>query len=348
MSSTLPPTLPLALWLLIPAAFVGFVQPAGADTATPQTLERKSDFLRGVTVSCPGYGRIWGSQAMVDTLEQLDDLGVEWVSIHPYAGVRRDGSVHFQPAAETGYLPRAVEHARAAGLELFWKPHLAYWGSFEWRGTISFGNDEARWRHFFDQYRAFIVDQARFAEASGVELFSVGLEYEETTGREAEWRRIIADVRKVYTGQITYSANWDRLDHVPFWDALDLISVQAYFPLSHVDHPSRQDIEGGWEAPLATLRTLSERHGKPVLFAEIGYDISPDAAREPWQRNSRDTAANRALQERLMHVALERIEREPFIAGMFWWKWIPGSRGRGDFALRPREIQDVLRQAWGD
>ncbi len=309
---------------------------------------RDEPFLRGMTVSCPGYGRIWGSPAMEDSLRELSELGVDWVSIHPYAGVRRDGSIRFTPAAETGYLERAAGFARRQGIELLWKPHLAYWGSFDWRGDIAFGDDEAAWRRFFDDYRRFIVDQARFAERWRMPLFTVGLEYEKTTHREAEWRRIIAEVRRVYSGQMTYSANWSDLDRVNFWDALDLISVQAYFPLSHEPYPSTDAIRRGWDGPLEQLRKLSERYDKPVLFAEIGYDIAAGAAREPWRGERDDTPENRALQRRLMEVALERLEREPYIAGMFWWKWMPGSRYRGDFAMRHPAVMEVVRQAWGE
>lgn len=317
---------------------------AQPEIAPPTTVR---PFLRGMTVSCPGYGRIWGSSAMDTALAELSELGVTWVSIHPYAGVRRDGSIQYQPAIRTDYLRRAVEIADRHGIELFWKPHLAYWGSFEWRGSIEFGDDTAKWRRFFDHYREFIVDQARFAEAHGVPLFAVGLEYEATTGHEAEWRRIIAAVRQVYGGKITYSANWDRLDDVPFWDAVDWIGVQAYFPLSRDDNPSRQAIERGWQGPLNTLKTLSERYDKPILLAEIGYDTSAEAARQPWLTQSRNTAGNRALRLRLMEVALSTLEGQDFIAGMFWWKWIPGQRSYRDFAMQPPEVREVLRRSWG-
>ncbi len=318
-----------------------------ADSAEPAPPEERT-FLRGMTVSCPMYGQIWGSPAMARSLDELAEIGVRWVAIHPYAGVRRDGSIRWRPAADTGYLERAVEIARRAGIELFWKPHLAYWGSFEWRGEIEFGDDETRWRRFFEGYRRFIVDQARFAERSGISLFSVGVELEQTTGHEAEWRRILAEVRRVYSGRITYAANWDRLDAVPFWDALDLIGVQAYFPLSHAPQPDAADLHRGWDRTLAELRRSAAAHRKPVLFAEIGYNASPDAAREPWSYRSRDTAQSRALQRLLVEVALERAEAEPLIHGMFWWKWIPGQRGRYDFAMQPADLRETLRRAWRD
>lgn len=348
LATVLPALLPAALLAILLAALVGpaLGHSVAAEEASQEQPPADPPFLRGMTVSCPGYGQIWGSPSMDRSLEELADLGVEWVSIHPYAGVRRDGSIRFQPAAATGYLQRAVDIAKGRQIQLFWKPHLAYWGSFDWRGSIEFGDDTAAWRRFFDQYRDFIVDQARFAEAAGITLFSVGLEYQGTTSQEAEWRRIIAEVRRVYSGRITYAANWDHLEQIPFWDAVDWIAVQAYFPISQEDNPSREALVQGWREPLRRMEALAERYGKPVLLAEIGYDTSAEAARQPWLSQSRDTVENRHLRLRLMEVALETLESKDFISGMFWWKWIPDQRGYRDFAMQSPDVRQVLRRAW--
>ena len=315
---------------------------SGVASAPPPTA-----FMKGVVVSCPGYGRVWGSQAMVDTIRKLRPMGVTWVQIHPYAGVRRDGTIRWQPADSTGYLPRAAEIAKREGIKLFWKPHLAYWGSFEWRGSIKF-EEPQQWRRFFDGYRAFIVDQARFAQKHEIPLFSIGLEYFHTLRYEAEWRRIIKEVRQVYRGQITYAANWDRIQSVPFWDAVDLIGVQAYFPLSAKKKPSLDELRAGWNRHIDTLNRLSAKHEKPYLFAEIGYSRSVKAAREPWApaTDSSDDAV--AVRTHLMEAALTRLSREPQLRGMFWWKWVPraGFNDR-DFAMQAPEATALLRRYWG-
>ncbi len=307
------------------------------------------DFLRGVVVSCPKWGPIWGSPEMARSLAELKSLGVEWVAIHPYGWLRKSGEVRFRPARELDFLDRAVELAATAGLRLFWKPHLGYWGSFDWRGDIAFGTDSEAWRRFFDGYRAFIVDQASFAESAGVEILAVGVEYERTTAHESDWRRIIGAVREVYRGKITYVANWDSLEKVPFWDAVDLIGVHAYFPLTAEANPERQEVKRGWQHHLARLRELSAKHnGKRILFAEIGYNRSSEAARQPWSPVIEDRPATRELRRRLMEVALERIEAEPTIAGMFWWKWIPGpSHYDRDFSMRDPEARAALSHYWG-
>ncbi|MEM9290373.1 MAG: hypothetical protein AAGD01_01680 [Acidobacteriota bacterium] len=300
-----------------------------------------------MTVTCPTWGPIWGSQHMATSLAHLDELGVEWVSIHPYAGINRQGKIQFRPTAELGFLDRAAEMIQQREMHFFLKPHLAYWGSFEWRGEIEFEKEED-WRRFFTGYRAFIVDQARFAQRQGVPLFAVGTELEATTHREAEWREIIAAVRQVYDGSLIYAANWDRLDRVPFWDAVDAIGVQAYYPLSEDEVPDRCAVEKGWKRPLAQLAALSRRFGdKPVIFTEIGYNRAPEAAREPWSYRVQSTAESRELRRVLMDVALERLEGDPVVRGVFWWKWMPGpSAGKSNFSMRDSEAIDALRQHW--
>ncbi len=332
--------LPALLW----TAFAAEAIPQRATAATV-----RSDFMRGVIVSCPRFGQVWGSPDMTESVGELAELGVEWISIHPYGSVRRSGEVQSWKAAETGYLDRAVKIVRAGGMKLFWKPHLAYWGSFEWRGAIDFGDDQAAWRSFFEGYETYIVDQASFAQAAGAELFAVGVELEQTTRFADEWRRIIARVRSVYKGRITYAANWDSLERVPFWDAVDVIGVHAYFPLAGSDDPSVEEIRRGWDTPLATLEALSRAQGgKPVVLAEIGYNRSRDAARSPWEYRMEDSPESRALRRRLMDVALERIEAAPHVEGMFWWKWIPGDfRYDRDFSMRNPEAREALAESWG-
>lgn len=305
-------------------------------------------FLRGMTITCPRGGQIWGTETMREALREVKALGVDSVAIHPYARIERDGTVRFRPAADTDFLPRAVTIAREEGVSLFWKPHLAYWGNFGWRGEIRFEREED-WQRFFHDYRLFILDQAAFAARSGVPLFAVGVELEETTHREADWRSLVAEVRRVYPGRITYAANWDRVTAVPFWDALDLVGVQAYFPLSDAEGPSDAELAAGWERELHSLGELSHSLGdKPVLFTEIGYNRSPVAARTPWDYRVEDNPASRALRTRLLDTAITRAEATPFVEGMYWWKWMPGGTiGRSNFSMRDEEAQQVLRQRWG-
>ena len=300
------------------------------------------DFMKGMTVSCPGYGKIWGSPSMATATREIKSLGVDWIAIHPYGSVKRDGSVRFQNPLHTEYMQRAVSITRKEKLKVFWKPHLAYWGSFKWRGEIDFGSDQAAWSRFFREYEAFIVAHARFAEQKKIPLFSVGLEYERTLHHEQAWRRIIQAVRKVYSGQITYATNWDSFERVPFWDAVDLIGVQGYFPISP------ENLDGSWNKILEQVTRVSKKNGqRKVLFTEIGYPRSKDAASKPWQAAVDSSPQAIELRSRLMEVAIRRL-RHPLVAGAFWWKWIPGRAfWDRDFSMKDPEARAILGKTWG-
>ena len=77
------------------------------------------------------------------------------------------------------------------------------------------------------------------AEAEKAEIFCVGLEFSHAQKYEERWRKIIAAVRAVYRGKVTYGANWNDYAEVKFWDALDYIGVLAYFPLTKNDKSKR-------------------------------------------------------------------------------------------------------------
>ena len=124
--------------------------------------------------------------------------------------------------------------------------------------------------------------------------------------------------------------------------------MHAYYPLADGDSPDAETLRRGWDGPLASLQQLADAQGgKPVVFAEIGYNRSPDAARRPWEYEMRDSPESRALRQRLIEVALARLEAEPLVEGIFWWKWIPGdNRFDRDFSMRDSEAREALGRYW--
>lgn len=307
--------------------------------------------VRGVTVSCPTWGWEWGSDEMVATLDVLSGLGVEWISIHPYARIHGDGRVTYRsldPGAPPEWLARPVREAHARGMKVMIKPHLAYWGSgFSWRGAIAF-DDPAAHATFFSDYAAWILALA--LASAGADAFVVGTELDRLTGDGPRWRQIVAQVRAVFPGRLTYAANWDAFEQVSFWDVLDTVGVQAYFPIV-ADLPAVQItasvLDEGWTPWLARLRAVAERTGKPVVFTELGYDCSPEAARTPWDPSSGDRVLGERVQELALDAAFRAMEREPAVVGAFLWKWFPGEMAHGDFRMSEPRLQERIRDAWG-
>ena len=316
----------------------------GGTCAAPQPAHA---FIEGMVVSCPMNGEIWGSPAMQASVAELADLGVEWIQIHPYARIRTDGTVEFHDPRTRESLRRGLAYIRKGGLQTFLKPHLAYWGAFSWRGAIRFASD-AEWARFFDGYQRWIVAHAELAQEFGVPALSIGTELDATLDHADEWRAIIAAVRAVYDGHITYAANWDRVTRVPFWDAVDAIGVQAYFPVGPAD-AARDVIVEGWRAPLAVLGGLAKGLDKPVVFTEVGYALSRDAPREPWVPKVDRSAEASEVRARLTEVILNEMPKHDFIAGVFFWKWIPGRTWfQNDFSMRDPAMRSLIAHAWSE
>ena len=325
--------------------------PGAAGTTTAATVPDPYATVRGITVSCPGAGREWGSDDMVRTLGILRELGVNWVAIHPYGGIDEDGTVGDSRMDrlwdDPAWLTRAIEEAHRQGIKIMITPHLAYWGTrFRYRGDIAF-TDDTSWQRFFDTYDAFIVRAARLAKDA--DAFVVGNELDATIGHDAAWRRVIADVRREFHGPVSYAAGWDKYAQVPFWDALDAIAVQGYFPL--VDHegiPTDAELEQAWARIVTTLDAFARAKGKPLVLGELGYNRSLDAAVRPWAyRQDADPRAE-TLQTRCLDVALRAVAKDgDAVVGAFLWKWFPGEVSRGNFLASTPAMRRVIAKNWG-
>lgn len=300
-----------------------------------------------MTVSCPTWGWEWGTDAMVETMAELKALGVNWIAIHPYARIDNDGTVSARgqdPAAPPAWITRPIAEAHALGMSILMKPHLAYWGSrFDWRGAIQFPDRAANAR-FWATYPAWIESVA--AIAKDADAFVVGTELDLLLEAEAGWRDVIARVRSRTPAHLTYAANWDAYARVPFWDALDAVGVQAYFPVVPSEVPLSDDaLRAGWARILDEVSDVAAAAGKSVVFTELGYNESSRAAQEPWSYHQGGPQAAE-LQARCLDAALQAIDGHPAVVGAFLWKWFPGTRQSGDFRLSAEHTRAVIRARW--
>jgi len=303
-----------------------------------------------VTVSCQTWGREWETPEMAASLDELKSLGVNSIAIHPYAQVREDGHVVSgrRSGTSTTHISTPLRWAHERGLSVMLIPHLAYWGTkFSWRGEINFATAD-EWDRFFLDYETWIVQMATIAEAGQAEIFCVGLEFSYAEKHDERWRKIIAAVRQVYHGKITYGANWNEYENVKFWDAVDYIGVLAYFPLTKTPNPGGAEIAAAWEKKCAELAEFSKRNGgKQLIFTEIGYNESARAAAEPWAFKTGGEHAVE-IQARCMEVALDLGGRHPFLAGMYWWKWFPEVPHHEveNYRLQTEAIKALIAKHW--
>lgn len=322
-------------------------------SATPSPMP--PTVVRGMTISCQTYGPEWGTDGFAEELDELKAMGVNWIAIHPYARISANGQVgsRLDPKRPPRWLTRPIEEAHARGMSIMIKPHLAYWGSpFSWRGEIDFDDPVARAR-FFASYTRWITDVAEVT--AGADAFVVGTELDKLVEHEASWRAVIAAIRARTSARLTYAANWTDYQRVPLWDALDAVGVQAYFPLvpeARAGEPVTDEVLlTGWRRVLAELRSVHQRTGKPVVFTELGYSMTPVAATKPWAHErpgflGQQAAA--ALQRRCLEVALKMLDEErDWLRGAFLWKWFVGAAPGEDFMVDAPHLLPVLSERWG-
>ena len=140
------------------------------------------------------------------------------------------------------------------------------------RADIGFETEEA-WAAWEAQYHTFLMHYAHLAGEIDAAMLVVGTELANAARtRPAFWRRLIADVRAVYGGALTYAANWwEEYEDIAFWDALDYIGVQGYFELSKEDDPTLAMLREGWRPYKETMQRLSEQTAGQTR-ADIGFE----------------------------------------------------------------------------
>lgn len=94
------------------------------------------------------------------------------------------------------------------------------------------------WERWWWSYRRFALHYARFAATRKIPMLAVGSALRGSEDQAARWRALIADVRKIYKGKLTYVASSDAFEQVGFWDALDTIGLQLGQDASPPEEPA--------------------------------------------------------------------------------------------------------------
>jgi hypothetical protein len=319
--------------------------------------------IRGLTVgpieSSLHPGRGYGSPACARTMTDARRLGATWVSLTPFGRVLDlkptgiDKTFEAPFAENRRAVTRAIAQAHAQGLRVFLVPHL-WVESGDWRGEIDPGTDEG-WKRWAESYRRFLLTWAKVAEAEHVEMFSIGVELRSfaTTTRGPLLSGIVADVRRAYHGLLTYAANWDDvLDTVVLGD-LDVIGLNAFFPLSLEEGADMPKLRQGARDIADRMRVLAETWHKPVLFTEMGYTTRKDAAIKPWlwPDSMNGVVIDQGAQADGYEALLAPLLDAPWFAGFFVWRVYSdpndmSQEAEWGFSPRGKRAELVVRDAF--
>jgi len=284
---------------------------------------------------------------------EVKDLHVKWVSAIPYAFIRPEQpEVRFQYAGKwwgesVEGTAACIRMAHNAGLNVMLKPHVWVAGQ-GWAGDFEPRN-EADWKLWEESNRTYILTYAHMADSMNVALFCIGTEYRKTTAQRPDyWRKLIREVREIYDGPITYAANWDEYQHISFWDELDYVGVDAYFPLSRKARPTIEELTQGWEKELAQLEALSTQLNKPILFTEYGYKSIEYTNSGHWNYREDTVATSMEAQATAYEALFRSAWHKEWMAGGFFWKWHFPNRMRhrdrsADYTPQGKMAEEVIR-----
>lgn len=244
-----------------------------------------------------------------------------------------------------------IKTLRKDNISIMIKPHIWLWHG-EFTGALKMETED-HWKQLEASYSSFILEYAELAEEVNVEVFCIGTELEAfVKNRPAYWSQLIKDIRTIYKGKLTYAANWDEFWRTPFWDELDYIGIDAYFPVSDMQTPTIEDCIRGWEKHKQGLKEFSEKLDRPILFTEYGYRSVDYTGKEPWRYDRSMTSVNLEAQNNTTQALFNAVWNEDWFAGGYLWKWFVeddkvGGVKDNQFTPQNKPVEELIKLHYG-
>ncbi|CAL2103978.1 Beta-1,4-mannanase lipoprotein precursor, family GH113 [Tenacibaculum sp. 190130A14a] len=288
-------------------------------------------------------------------IEPVKKVSANYVALMPFGFIRDISSpkvnynAKWQWFGETNDgLKQYAKELKKESFKVMVKPQI--WVSRGiYTGKIEMTSEED-WRTLEKSYEKFILGFAQTAKDINAEIFCIGTELEKfVEKRPAFWQELIQKIRKVYTGKLTYAANWDEFKRTPFWKDLDFIGIDAYFPLSKKHSPSVEEFEEGWKKHKQEIVRVREEVNKPVLFTEYGYRSVHFTGKEPWDSNRVNGQVNLENQKNALQAIYNQFWKEDWFAGGFLWKWFinyheVGGVDNNRFTPQNKPAEKIIKQ----
>lgn len=335
--------------------------PPGARGFRDQALEPVRGMTIGPIESELQPGRGYGSAAFDQTLAEVQRMGGNWISLTVFArvwdlrgtGVALDFEMPHAKVREN--VKRSVEMAHRRGLRVLLVPHL-WVENGAWRAEIAPEGKE-RVARFDENYARFSLAWAEVAEESGVDLFAAGVELRSwvTTARAPSFVKLLGEIRTKYSGLLTYASNWDDAEDTVIWGHVDVIGINAFYPLHWEDDATFAQVEAGGHRVAEQVATLARRFERPVVFTEFGYTTRKNTAIKPWlwPEQLGKVEVDQVDQARAYSALLGAMRHVPGFMGAFVWRMyadVADMSQEAEWGFSPwgKQSEVVLRQAFRD
>ena len=308
--------------------------------------QRHKQFIHGVSFVAPPQ------PYKVSTFQEMKDVGINSIAVIPYGFMKLDEpTVHYDPNGKQWWGERpegiieTIKDAHNLDIKVMLKPSVYMWQS--WTGNAEF-IDKEEIKIWIDSYTKYVLQFAKIADSLSVDLFCIGNEFKKMAISQPKlWRKLINEIRVIYNGPLTYASNWDEYESIEFWDDLDFVGINAYFPLSDELHPSEETLLLAWRKKAENIEKLHLKFNKPILFTEYGYMSVDQATHETWMlEKDRDSLKeNQKLQADAYEALFKTFYNKPYWHGGFMWKWYPYEGRRSASRIRDYTPQGKLGEA---
>lgn len=280
-------------------------------------------------------------------LNQISSVGAEWVQINPtwyQTDAQASEIFRTEQTASDSSVERVISLAKNVGLKVLLKPHVDLTDSTSRHGILP--ADRPAW---FASYGAFIEHYSDMAARLGVDQFAVGTELSEVSGDREAWLGVVSAVRTRYAGPVLYAANFDEYRTVAFWDAVDLIGIDAYWELADQPTTDVAELREAWRPVRDELQEFAAQTGRRILFSEAGYTSQLGTTTAPFSPMV-SGIPDEAEQEAAYQALFETFHDEPWWAGVFWWYWaVPlDDNANGPLSYTPdgKAAEEAVRRWW--
>lgn len=270
---------------------------------------------------------LWGEikdKWLENTLRKLKNIGFNSILFTLYLKMDSPNSSSirtFEYTPKDDEIKLAVSKAREMGFKVFLR--LSIYLDSGWGGDIMPLNLSS----WLKSYKSYIIHYSSLAEVDG---FVLGTELC-SIDKRGEFRELVKEIRRSYSGRLGYSANWGS-EATSFWDLLDFIGIDAYYPINGNntwDFVHKMRIE-----PLLLL------YGKPIIFTEIGYRSMRGAHEKPWDWKSKSEVDY----EEQSYLWSLFLEKEAFrIYGFFHWAEAPWGEDGTGYSIIGKPAEDAIR-----
>lgn len=335
------------LTFLLTFSVIGTAPSISNVAAEPDLPVYDAVFQKGM--SYRHYPYPYDSAESNESLARMVAVGVEYVALTVWWCQQNISSTEIYRkegwTATDEELVCAIDKIHQLGMNVMLKPMVdselvLEYPDEEWRGNIN-GTEE-----WFDSYRNITNHYAEFAEANAVDLFCIGCEFKGTISKMEEWEKVIREIREHnYTGPITYAAIWDTCRSIEWWDSLDYVGIDAYFPLTEGYDPTLEELKQAWSLCAEDIESWHLTINKPIIFTEIGYRSGNGTNIVPWDWQTNMTID---LQEQVdcYEAAFQVLWNKPWFYGFYWWIWESdpevGGPSNNDFTPQNKPVQYLI------